>query len=337
MTAVPTRTRSAVGSSTLPRWTPGASAGPRSRRPSRWRRARPAAPAAAVWRWAPKSNQTNSGMQASRTMVMTLGTVRMRSTPTSSPSGGAGGVLRQRWASGRVRVGPAPRSRADPPPGRAAPPRPVPACAGHAPVAPASRGELPAPDAVTHGLRLEVSRIRGPLLLGSHHGDRRSLMATACTNISLSAFEWRSLRGTGCGCRPTGPHRAGSPRSRRGRTHSSWSSRMRPSRTTSRPLAPGAAGRVTARNEQPELLVVAERAWRDPGRSATSPIRRSTASSVPAASLVTGLTGPRGGRRPRGPRALGHRLVGHRPPAPSSTALLLGNRSMQCAGAVPAP
>ncbi len=60
--------------------TPGGSAGPRTRRPSRWRRGRPAGWPPRSARLAPKSSQTKSGRQASRTTVMALGTVRTRSS-----------------------------------------------------------------------------------------------------------------------------------------------------------------------------------------------------------------------------------------------------------------
>ena len=40
--------------------------------------------AAAVCRCAPKSNHTKSGMHRRRTRVMTLGTVKIRSKPSSS-------------------------------------------------------------------------------------------------------------------------------------------------------------------------------------------------------------------------------------------------------------
>ena len=56
---------------------PGGSAGPRSRRPSRSRRARPAGWPLPSARLAPKTSQTNTGRQASRTRVMRLGTVRI--------------------------------------------------------------------------------------------------------------------------------------------------------------------------------------------------------------------------------------------------------------------
>ncbi len=89
ITAVPTSTRSAVGSRTLPSvdtWCQR-----RATKPSTQSVAPRTAKstAAAVWRCAPNNNHTKTGTQARRTRVMALGTVRMRSTPTSTSSEGA--------------------------------------------------------------------------------------------------------------------------------------------------------------------------------------------------------------------------------------------------------
>ena len=84
ITPVPTRTRSAAGSSTLPTvetwWNR------RARNPSTQSVApsTPSRMAAAVWRWAPNSSHRNSGRQSRRTTVTALGTVRTRSRPGSS-------------------------------------------------------------------------------------------------------------------------------------------------------------------------------------------------------------------------------------------------------------
>ena len=58
--------------------------------------------AAAVCRPAPNSSQTKSGMQARRTRVMALGTVRIRSTAPSVPSPGEPGSPTPAAPGGRV-------------------------------------------------------------------------------------------------------------------------------------------------------------------------------------------------------------------------------------------
>ena len=64
-----------------------------------------------VWRWAPKSSQTNSGMQASRTMVMALGSgedpvesglARVGRVGSVPPLPGSRAPVRPRWRPGRA-------------------------------------------------------------------------------------------------------------------------------------------------------------------------------------------------------------------------------------------
>ena len=130
MTAVPTRMRSAIGSSTLPSvdtWPKRRATYPstQSVAPSTASRM-----AAAVCSCAPKSSQTKSGMHARRTKVMTLGAVKMRPRPSSSTST----ILRERpaatlacgvaeWRGASIRTVP----------GAALPARPGPHCPGHRP------------------------------------------------------------------------------------------------------------------------------------------------------------------------------------------------------------
>src|ERR1700688_1094309 len=92
-TAVPTRIRSAVGSSTLPTvetWCHRRATKPstQSVAPSTARRI-----AAAICRCSPNKSHTNTGTHASRTIVMAFGTVSMRSAPAcSTPMAPAGAI-----------------------------------------------------------------------------------------------------------------------------------------------------------------------------------------------------------------------------------------------------